>query len=193
MRGFANTAGQELTFTCVPPGSGGRIGIDRDGDGYGDSDETDAGSDPDDPGSIPPSGAQVCTSSTAFIFSKATLKDSRGTLSLTAKDVPLVDYNQEAVGTVAVDGGGTIYAGAIAGPSILPKGSGFKYTAPSGSTGLTRITVKESRRSPGLFKITLKTKLAWTPGLANETEATTDVTLNVGGKCFVGDATRVRP
>jgi hypothetical protein len=33
--------GQELTFTCVPPGSGNRIGIDRDEDGIYDRDETD--------------------------------------------------------------------------------------------------------------------------------------------------------
>ncbi len=193
MRAFSSTAGQEITFTCVPLGSGARIGIDRDGDGYGDSDERDAGSDPENPASIPSSGAQICTSSTAFVFQKASVKDGRGALSLTAKDVPLVDYNQETVGTVLGDSGGTIYASAVAGASIVPKGSGFKYAAVSGSTGIIRITVKESRKTPGLFKVTLKTKLAWTPGLANETEATTDVTLNVGGKCFVGNATRVKP
>jgi hypothetical protein len=32
--------GQELTFTCVPPGTGTRIGIDRDEDGVYDADET---------------------------------------------------------------------------------------------------------------------------------------------------------
>jgi DNA-binding beta-propeller fold protein YncE len=41
--------GRELTYTCVPPGSGRRIGIDRDGDGQLDGDERDAGSDPADP------------------------------------------------------------------------------------------------------------------------------------------------
>ena len=40
------TAGQELTYTCVPPGAGTRAGIDRDEDGYFDRDELDAGSDP---------------------------------------------------------------------------------------------------------------------------------------------------
>ena len=33
LRSFAATVGQELTYTCVPPGSGTRIGIDRDEDG----------------------------------------------------------------------------------------------------------------------------------------------------------------
>ena len=36
----------ELTYTCTPPGSGVRIGIDRDEDGILDGDEEDAGSDP---------------------------------------------------------------------------------------------------------------------------------------------------
>jgi DNA-binding beta-propeller fold protein YncE len=45
--------GGELTYTCVPPGSGARIAIDRDGDGHLDGDEADAGSDPADPASVP--------------------------------------------------------------------------------------------------------------------------------------------
>jgi hypothetical protein len=42
-----------VTYTCAPPGSGERIGIDRDEDGYLDGDELDAGSDPADPDSTP--------------------------------------------------------------------------------------------------------------------------------------------
>ncbi|HYC24164.1 MAG TPA: hypothetical protein VEI94_15760 [Candidatus Bathyarchaeia archaeon] len=53
LRGQASAAGQELTYTCVPPGSGMRIALDRDGDGYFDGDELAAGSDPGDPASIP--------------------------------------------------------------------------------------------------------------------------------------------
>ncbi|MFN8643317.1 MAG: hypothetical protein U0802_17265 [Candidatus Binatia bacterium] len=33
LRALAGTAGQEQIYTCVPPGSGTRIGVDRDGDG----------------------------------------------------------------------------------------------------------------------------------------------------------------
>jgi hypothetical protein len=43
----------EITFTCAPPGSGVRIGIDRDSDGFLDRDEFIAGSDPADPTSTP--------------------------------------------------------------------------------------------------------------------------------------------
>jgi hypothetical protein len=193
LKARANTVGQEVTFTCVPVGSGVRIGIDRDGDTYADQDEIDLGSDPEDPNSIPTGGTPVCTSNNAFIFRVAKLKDSRGQLVITAKDVPITTYTQEPVSALASDSGGTIFSGTIPGASIIPKGTGFKYIAPSGSTGITRVTVKENRRAPGLFKITFKTKFAWTLGLANETIASTNVTLNVGGQCFTGAATKVYP
>jgi DNA-binding beta-propeller fold protein YncE len=53
LRALAATPGQELTYTCVPPGSGERGGIDRDEDMHRDRDEVDAGSDPADPFSTP--------------------------------------------------------------------------------------------------------------------------------------------
>jgi hypothetical protein len=39
LRGHAATAGQERTYTCVPPGEGMRIGVDRDDDGIRDGDD----------------------------------------------------------------------------------------------------------------------------------------------------------
>src|SRR5262249_49137498 len=39
LRTLATTPGQPLTFTCTPPGSGARIGIDRDRNGVLDGDE----------------------------------------------------------------------------------------------------------------------------------------------------------
>jgi DNA-binding beta-propeller fold protein YncE/mono/diheme cytochrome c family protein len=53
LRALAATPGQQLTYTCVPPGSGERIGVDRDEDGAFDRDELDAGTDPTDPNSFP--------------------------------------------------------------------------------------------------------------------------------------------
>jgi len=50
---LAALLGRELTYTCAPPGSGMRIGVDRDGDTYRDGDEILAGSDPADPNSVP--------------------------------------------------------------------------------------------------------------------------------------------
>jgi len=45
--------GSEITVTGVPPGSGTRLGIDQDRDGYFDGDELDAGSNPGSPLSTP--------------------------------------------------------------------------------------------------------------------------------------------
>jgi YVTN family beta-propeller protein len=53
VRLLATQLGHPVTYTCVPPGSGQRIGVDRDGDGFLDGDERDAHSDPADPASTP--------------------------------------------------------------------------------------------------------------------------------------------
>ena len=50
---LATAWSRPVTYTCAPPGSGERIGIDRDGDGFRDGDERDAGSDPADPADTP--------------------------------------------------------------------------------------------------------------------------------------------
>jgi hypothetical protein len=44
---------QPVTYTCTPLGSGQRLGVDRDGDGFWDGDERDAHTDPGDPTSTP--------------------------------------------------------------------------------------------------------------------------------------------
>jgi hypothetical protein len=64
LRAQAGSAGQERTYHCVPPGSGLRIGLDRDEDGFFDRDELDAGSDPADASSTPPGGTTSTTTST---------------------------------------------------------------------------------------------------------------------------------
>ena len=53
LRALANTAQQELTYTCVPPGSGVRVALDRDGDGVFNRDEVLAATDFANPGSVP--------------------------------------------------------------------------------------------------------------------------------------------
>jgi hypothetical protein len=45
--------GNELTYTIVPEGTGRRIALDRDSDGFLDRDELDFPSDPANPASIP--------------------------------------------------------------------------------------------------------------------------------------------
>jgi hypothetical protein len=53
LRSLAKDSGRPVTYTCVPPGSGERIGVDRDGDGSWDGDERRAHTDPADPDSRP--------------------------------------------------------------------------------------------------------------------------------------------
>src|SRR5262249_33893441 len=64
VRNLAATAGQELTFTCVPPGSGERIGVAPDLDGVSDRREPDCGPDPTEPQSFPPTPPGACSVST---------------------------------------------------------------------------------------------------------------------------------
>jgi hypothetical protein len=47
--GSATVPASPLTFTCVPPGAGVRMGLDRDEDGIFDRDEMDAGRNPANP------------------------------------------------------------------------------------------------------------------------------------------------
>ncbi len=51
MRTIAQVPGQATTFTCVPPGSGTRVALDRDGDGWLNYDESLSSTDPANPGS----------------------------------------------------------------------------------------------------------------------------------------------
>jgi hypothetical protein len=53
LRAAASAAAEALTYTCVPPGSGPRVALDRDEDGFLDRDELDAGTDPADAASHP--------------------------------------------------------------------------------------------------------------------------------------------
>ncbi|AUX39114.1 hypothetical protein SOCE26_004960 [Sorangium cellulosum] len=53
LRQIAVATGRALTYTCAPPGSGYRVGLDRDEDGFLDGDERSAGSDPADPADTP--------------------------------------------------------------------------------------------------------------------------------------------
>ncbi|MBL9101158.1 MAG: hypothetical protein JNL82_09380 [Myxococcales bacterium] len=53
LRQLATQYGHPVTYTCVPPGSGYRLGVDRDGDGHRDGNEVAACSDPADPDDTP--------------------------------------------------------------------------------------------------------------------------------------------
>ena len=189
LRLLAATPGQELTYTCVPPGSGVRAGIDRDLDGFFDRDEVDAGADPADELDIP------CLSvDDPFVYKRAKFKDSKGKLALKAEVVLPAGYSQETIQIVAADGGGVILDDGVLGSGLIPnkKGNAFRYKGPKKTPGITRVIVKENKKVVDGFRVTVKTKEAWLPPSADETEGTTFVLLNIGGTCSNGNATKVK-
>src|SRR5213594_237938 len=89
LRAQAGTAGQELTYTAVTPGSGTRIGIDRDEDGFFDRTEIDAGTDPADPASNPGVSTTTVTTATTSTLpptttTSSTTSTTRATTTTTA-------------------------------------------------------------------------------------------------------------
>jgi DNA-binding beta-propeller fold protein YncE len=90
LRALSGVAGQEQTYTCVPPGSGVRIGLDRDEDGIFDRRELDCGTDPADPGSFPSAsgGCVVTTTSTSTSSSTSTVAPTTTSSSTTTVVVP---------------------------------------------------------------------------------------------------------
>ena len=187
LRLLADAAGQELTFTAVPTGEGERIGIDRDLDGHGDTDEVDVGSDPANVLSIP-----CATTQTGVVFQRASLKESRGKLQLKAEVTLATAFAGGIVAIDAVDSDGKIVFGGVDAASFTVNASGtvYKFKAPKGTAGVTRATVKQMN-TPGLYRISIKTDAAWAVPGADETITTTDVTLRVVDECFEGPATKV--
>jgi YVTN family beta-propeller protein len=88
LRAIAVTPGQPLTYTCVPPGSGFRAGVDRDEDGFFDADETDAGSDPANPAS-PAGPDQLLVGRKIVVANPVPLDESRNKILVAAKDPSL--------------------------------------------------------------------------------------------------------
>jgi YVTN family beta-propeller protein len=88
LRALAATPGQQITYTCAPPGTGERVGLDRDEDGFYDTDETRAGSDPADPGSIPGAPTFTPTATWTFSFTPTPTATPAGTSTATFTPTP---------------------------------------------------------------------------------------------------------
>jgi hypothetical protein len=91
LRAHAATAGQERTYLCVPPGSGTRVGVDRDEDGFFDRDELDAGSDPADPSSIPPGGTTTTVVTTTTTSTSTTFPPGQTFIPIPTRKLTLKD------------------------------------------------------------------------------------------------------
>jgi hypothetical protein len=107
LRNLAATAGQELTYTCVPPGNGIRMGIDRDEDGFRDQDEVLAGSDPGDPLSIPGGGTTTTVSTSTTSTSTSTTSTSTSTTSTSTSTTSTTTSTSTSTTTSSTIGGGT--------------------------------------------------------------------------------------
>ena len=174
LRAFAATVGQELTYTCVPLGSGIRAGVDRDGDAEFDGDEADAGTNPSDP--IP-----GCSDSVALAASSLKITGNGGA----AGDEKLM-LKGEAVLSGAIDPiadgfslriddkeGGTLLirktpSGAAPdrytrGWTVNTKGTRWTYKDKEGRNGgITKVVVRDrASKQPGLFSVTVRGRESW--------------------------------
>jgi YVTN family beta-propeller protein len=87
LRAVAATPGQDLTYLCAPPGTGTRIGLDRDEDGFFDRDEIDAGADPADPFDVPggtPTATPTGTAAATFTLTATPIGTATATFTPTA-------------------------------------------------------------------------------------------------------------
>jgi hypothetical protein len=92
LRALAATAGQEQVYTCVPPGEGVRIGVDRDEDTFLDRTELDAGTDPANALSSPAPNTTT-TSSTFTSTSTSTTSTTQPAVLISTRALTLKDDN----------------------------------------------------------------------------------------------------
>ena len=202
LRGQTTTLGQELTYTCVPPGSGVRIGIDRDEDGFPDRTEIEAGSDPADPNSVPAGGSTTTTtfpqppSCTTMPVTdpRAIVKvvTRRGAGQLRAKMViDLAAYMNEDVLVSLSDADTPLIAGQDVGV-LPPQGSsGTKWRFTSIADGVQQVSLRSlGSRQPGKSKLNVKAKRWFTAAAANQPAASTQLTVQIGNLCFTHAGTR---
>jgi hypothetical protein len=207
VRSFAATPGQEITYTCVPPGSGTRIGIDRDLDGCLDQDDLD----PTNPAVC--SGVGTTTTSTTTPAGSTTTttnpqactpvpvtdpkahvivvaRNEAGKVSATMQ-IALAGYHGEPVTATLTDSDSpSIATQTLA--TLPPSGSsGKKWRFKSTLDGLQNVQLKDlSPRKPGQFKLNLKAKHWFSSADANQPAAVTFLTVQVGNVCFTHVTTK---
>lgn len=182
LRGLIDSASESLTYTCAPPSSGNRMGVDRDDDGFFDRDELDAGSDPADPLSVPNGGPTptVTVTPTPTPLACGTpqggcraagkglllIKSKPGKEKLIwkwLKGVPAVDPTALGDPTAATNYTLCVYASPLsemqvsAGSGWSITGSGFKFgDSDAAQDGITKILLKAGEA--GKSKVLVKAK-----------------------------------
>jgi DNA-binding beta-propeller fold protein YncE len=183
LRGLAATSGQELTYTCVPPGSGARASVDRDDDTVFDGDERDIGTDPVDPTSLPASAVNCAAS---VILRDASLRvrsnrmpagDERLTLTadwVVVPQTPAVDPMANGLSFKVSDkDGNAIFHRVVprgAAPTSRSRGwrvnrsrTRWTFHDSSGGTaaGITSVTVRDrSSAHPGQFTVSVTGRMS---------------------------------
>jgi hypothetical protein len=216
LRAQATTANQERTYTCVPPGSGQRVGIDRDLDACLDFDDLS----PDNPATCGAGGTTTTTSlpaSTSTTTSLPTSTTTSTTIPSGCTNVPVVDERAN-VKVIARNDAGRISARMqidLAGytadqvtvrladtdtPTIASQGvgslpaigsSGKKWQFKTRNDGVQKVSlINLAPRQPGKFKLQVKAKHWFTAAAANQPAANTQLTVQIGNLCFTHAATR---
>jgi len=169
----------DLTYSCVPPGQGYRIAVDRDMDGTLDADELDALTDPADPASEPPNSVYCMA---AITVDKPNLRVSKnelpagderfgmsGFLQL-ARNGPALDPVGSGFGIKVLDANGaTLLTRRIPPGASVDNGPGWKvntqgtrwrYKDSAGSVGgvISVSVVDKARKSPGLYQFRVSGK-----------------------------------
>ncbi|MEO8606182.1 MAG: hypothetical protein ABI629_26660, partial [bacterium] len=179
----AAVVGQDLTFTCVPVGSGQRIGVDRDEDSYLDATEADLGTDPADPASVPPTATPTATATgtaTATVTNTPTITNTpvgppstvtstptrtftaTPTLTRTATNTPTVTRTRTITGTPTSSTTATPTRTITPTPSITPTSSATPTATPPldcvGGGVIQRAKLRVSRNAApaGDERITIK-------------------------------------
>ncbi len=193
LRALAAVPGQELTYTCAPFGSGVRMGVDRDEDGYFDRDELDAGSDPANAISIPLPPTPIRSSSLTMRDDdtapvnvdrrKLSFRSSKSGGAASGVTVPAFDSPGDPTaggGVLRVYGttGGDPVTLSLPGARWLRTGSaakpGYKYSDKRRESGpITSVTVKDG-------SLRVKGKGGTLYSLAGAPQGTVTVRLQLG-------------
>src|SRR5262249_30290601 len=208
LRGQVAAAQQERTYTCVPFGSGTRIGIDRDLDGCLNFDDgaptnplTCAGAGTTTTTSTQPGGTTTTTSTLPGGCTPVPVVDPRASVRVTTRNaagkvtgrmlITLAAYAGEPV-TVSLSDSDTPTIASQSFAALPAQGtSGRKWQFKTLADGVQKVTLQDkTSRQPNTFKVSVNAKHWFTAAAANQLAADTNLTVRIGNLCFTHVATK---